>query len=167
MKSVLLSLGLGAVICILVLVIDLSRTRRLTEGVNSPEVQSKLLGLSHKELFSNLTVIDPEAVKEAYVKCLSLCVSAKRREKSWSAGPCLSSNLPMKRSQTGSPSTAAWGCDIAHCPRILVDNEKSNQCDKSHWIELDTDCTFLRFREGLKQDRQGVFCDSSGLKRIF
>mmetsp|Transcript_13611 Transcript_13611/g.16878 ORF Transcript_13611/g.16878 Transcript_13611/m.16878 type:complete len:165 (+) Transcript_13611:527-1021(+) len=111
--------------------------------------------------------VDPVAVGKAYAACSSLCFEQKKKwhPHSWNDGPCLSSNITFFYRKFQVEAAMEWGCDIAHCPRKPIDENKRNQCSKSHWIELDIDCMFLRFREGLDKDRQGVLCDAQGTTR--
>ncbi|MCX6815290.1 MAG: hypothetical protein NT120_00365 [Candidatus Aenigmarchaeota archaeon] len=70
--------------------------------------------------------------------CIQLC---KEKLGLWSNilnGPCLSNNI-----------TPDWACDIAHNPRIDIDNNPANQCPAygktaQHFVEVDTSCNLIR-----------------------
>lgn len=93
-----------------------------------------------------------EEVIHAFSACLNLC--KERRNYSsieWRLGPCLGEDIGN-----------GFACDVAHCPRIESDENKTNQCHQSKWIEVDTDCRWLRYRTGSDQPREPVFCEASG-----
>mmetsp|Transcript_11455 Transcript_11455/g.14883 ORF Transcript_11455/g.14883 Transcript_11455/m.14883 type:complete len:168 (+) Transcript_11455:225-728(+) len=167
MKPLFLSAFLGGAVCFGVFLYSASSFHTIAVVNDSLELTIRRQNPDVESLFIFASFHDRAAVKEAYSTCLKLCFAAKNEGESWSNGPCLSSGIVNKGSFRKSNSTNRWGCDIAHCPRLQVDNIKSNQCDKSHWIELDTDCNFLRFREGLSRLRQGVFCDATGSRQLF
>jgi len=99
--------------------------------------------------------VDPyRDLQNAAIECQRLC-KKKASSRNWDIGPCISNDI---RVSDGEP----YGCDIAHCPRINVDNDKSNQCNRSKWIELDTHCGWLRYRKDRNEPRQGVKCTNDG-----
>lgn len=80
----------------------------------------------------------PAAQKKA---CIDLCMGTGQRSESWYAGPCLA-----EAGQNG--MGAGWVCDVAHNPRQEADNLMENQCSTygqgRHFVEVDTDCKFIR-----------------------
>mmetsp|Transcript_15555 Transcript_15555/g.44060 ORF Transcript_15555/g.44060 Transcript_15555/m.44060 type:complete len:173 (-) Transcript_15555:30-548(-) len=107
---------------------------------------------------------DNPVAAEAFYRCSRLCHRAKARMSpaEWTAGPCLSGKLVLHAANLGE----RWGCDIAHCPREPIDNDRANQCGLPRWVELDGSCTFLRFRDSETAPRQGVGCSADGVERI-
>jgi len=82
--------------------------------------------------------ISQTSIKEsAIAKCISLC-KQKKDVINLSHGPCLSNNIEND-----------WVCDVAHSPRLPIDNLKENQCpsfgiNASHFVEVDEQCNFIR-----------------------
>ncbi len=75
-------------------------------------------------------------IQELVERCVQLC-REYRGDKS--NGPCLSNNLSRD-----------WVCDIAHDPRLPVDNNPENQCPAfgrtaHHFVEVDEDCNLIRY----------------------
>ena len=73
--------------------------------------------------------------------CENACFQALDEGRDLSNGPCLLNpidNLPV------------WVCDIAHSPRLAIDNFPENQCSAfrerhaSHFIEFDPECNFIK-----------------------
>ena len=85
--------------------------------------------------------------KIAKEKCIEICKKAKERGVDLSRGPCLSDNNPEWKLEN-------WVCDVAHWPRIEIDNLRENQCKEwwkaylagkeIHFIEVDENCNFIR-----------------------
>ncbi len=76
---------------------------------------------------------------EAVERCVQLCKEAKDRGVDLSNGPCLSNNV-----------APGWVCDVAHWPRLPVDNDPKNQCEAfrkgiaTHFVEVDENCQVIR-----------------------
>lgn len=94
-----------------------------------------LLGLLYVSILSDSV---PAAQKKA---CVDLCSTISQRSETWYAGLCLAEG-----GQNGMAEN--WVCDVAHNPRQDVDNLKENQCATygpgRHFVEVDTDCKFIR-----------------------
>lgn len=79
---------------------------------------------------------------KAYLECISLCQQSKGKVNNYSKGPCLSDEYGFKIKD--------WACDIAHNPRIAVDNDPKNQCKSilngtvNHFVEVDENCNIIR-----------------------
>ena len=77
-----------------------------------------------------------ESMDYAKEACLMLC---KTVTFSKSDGPCLSDEIAPD-----------WACDVAHNPRIEVDEWAENQCNSyrtgsvHHFVEVTPDCKFIR-----------------------
>ncbi len=77
--------------------------------------------------------------------CISYCEYLKSQDVDLSKGPCIMD--PYNYNGKYNPD---WVCDIAHNPRISIDNIASNQCNSfrnqsaKHFIELTPDCKFIR-----------------------
>jgi len=73
--------------------------------------------------------------------CIGICqtISSDLTNRS----PCLSDNNPDW-------NITDWVCDVAHDPRLPVDNLPENQCSEfrqgkaHHFVEVDPDCRFIR-----------------------
>ena len=71
--------------------------------------------------------------------CVELCLQKTNQGQNISDGPCLSNELM--------PNLA---CDVAHNPRLLVDNLPENQCNAfingtaKHFVEVDENCELIR-----------------------
>jgi len=101
--------------------------------------------------FENITKKASNQAILAFETCRTLCLVLKLKTPEWNNGLCI------KR------DTSGWSCDIAHCPRIhSVDDSKSFQCNSTRWIELDTDCSWLRYRSSLNESRKPMFCSADG-----
>lgn len=123
MKKILIaSLLLGVVFISVIGVI-------LISGRISPEPGSKLTRA-------------PDLVT-AQIHCVLACQSALEANQNLSAGPCLLD--PIAEIPT-------WVCDVAHSPRIAIDNLPENQCQAyrngtaSHFVEVTPNCTFIQAR---------------------
>jgi hypothetical protein len=82
-----------------------------------------------------------KTVQETAIEnCLELCLRQKQKNISLENGPCLSEEI-----------ITDWVCDVAHNPRIDLDNKPENQCssfrDKKthHFVEADVNCQFIKF----------------------
>ena len=70
-------------------------------------------------------------------KCINQCKMIKDNGTDLSSGPCL-----------GLIATD-WVCDVAHTPRLAVDNLPANQCvdfangKAHHFVEVDEACAFI------------------------
>ncbi|MBU4246342.1 MAG: hypothetical protein KKE71_04825 [Nanoarchaeota archaeon] len=79
----------------------------------------------------------------AYMDCKDACEYDAKivREQNLSDGPCLLN--PAK-------SATDWVCDIAHNPRLPIDDLPENQCSAyregkaKHFVELDKNCELIR-----------------------
>ncbi|MFH1786231.1 MAG: hypothetical protein ABH829_01060 [archaeon] len=69
--------------------------------------------------------------------CLQACIARRDAGSDLSTGPCLG--------QIGED----WVCDVAHSPRVEVDDNPDNQCpqyrlgDAHHFVEVTPDCKFI------------------------
>jgi len=81
----------------------------------------------------NNQILTPEQL--CIEKCLSL------HGTNLSKGPCLLN--PMLQ-------FPEWVCDVAHNPRVAVDNQQKNQCSSfregkaKHFIEVDETCVLIK-----------------------
>ena len=80
------------------------------------------------------------SVKDMAVSaCKELCESALSIGENLSNGPCLSNRI-----------AEGWVCDVAHSPRLAVDNEPANQCSAyaagtaNHFVEVDANCELIK-----------------------
>lgn len=77
--------------------------------------------------------------QEAKDACTKECQSALSVGRNLTDGPCISNKI-----------IEDWVCDVAHSPRIPeIDNKPENQCSAyqvtaHHFIEVDTNCSFIR-----------------------
>ena len=121
------------------------------------------LPLPHPHIDPSKDPVALQIVLRAHEECESICLKLKSNHaynaSAWENGPCFGKALKDPRLGSSEP----WGCDIAHCPRTKVDEDPKNQCHKvNRWIELDTECSWLRYRFGKDQPRQGVYCSADG-----
>ena len=85
------------------------------------------------------STLEKESAPLAIKKCVELCNQAKAKGMDLSNGPCLSNNV-----------VPGWVCDVAHRPRLPIDNETQNQCSAfvegkaSHFVEVDENCNLIR-----------------------
>ncbi len=90
-----------------------------------------------KKLEKNVSVIIND--------CISYCEYLKSQDVDLSKGPCI-----MDPYEYNNKYNYDWVCDIAHNPRIALDNLAENQCssfrkrEAKHFIELTPDCKFIR-----------------------
>ncbi|MEM2974168.1 MAG: hypothetical protein QW112_00865 [Candidatus Micrarchaeia archaeon] len=93
-----------------------------------------LLGCVQQQIKDS--VLDPES--KIVQDCIALCQSEKLSGRDLSDGPCLSNRIAEN-----------WVCDVAHKPRIDVDNRPENQCPEyrsgiaHHFVEVDPDCNLI------------------------
>ncbi len=91
----------------------------------------------NKHLEKNVSVIIND--------CISYCEYLKSQDVDLSKGPCI-----MDPYEYENKYNYDWVCDIAHNPRIAIDNIAENQCssfrkrEAKHFIELTPDCEFIR-----------------------
>ncbi len=76
--------------------------------------------------------------KIAVDRCVEMCHGALARGEDLSRGPCLSNQV-----------VEDWVCDVAHWPRLPVDNLPENQCPAygktaHHFVEVDENCQVIR-----------------------
>ena len=77
---------------------------------------------------------------QAFEKCKKICENAKEKI-DLSNGPCLAN--PIEGLEN-------WVCDIAHNPRIEIDNLPENQCSAfregkaKYFVELDPNCNLIK-----------------------
>jgi len=70
--------------------------------------------------------------------CIEICEGS---ELDLNLSPCLSNDLLGDRQ---------WVCDVAHSPRLPMDNLPENQCEAwlnhtaSHFVELDPECKLIK-----------------------
>jgi len=92
-------------------------------------------GCVSQPILTGTPVIQAEDAKRA---CVNLCKQAKLSQ-DLSNGPCLSNEVARN-----------WVCDVAHDPRLEVDNNPANQCSAyregkaQHFVEVDPDCNLIR-----------------------
>ncbi len=85
---------------------------------------------------------ESDEIKEIINDCIALCEEA-RANMNLSHGPCLSDNNPKWKHE-------GWVCDVAHSPRLPVDNLPENQCREyregkaSHFVEVNEQCEYIR-----------------------
>lgn len=97
------------------------------------EQQSKV------EITKNQDQLDTQrpVAEIAIERCIELCL---RQDGNLDQGPCLSNEI-----------VEDWVCDVAHAPRLTLDNQPENQCfayregKAQHFVEIDPDCNFIRF----------------------
>ncbi len=118
------------VLCVVLLILIFLFTACKT----TPEVDE-----TESEQVTGRTVLD--AVRAHPVaQCLLLCQQAKERGQNLASGPCLSDSQSFVEN---------WVCDVAHHPRLPVDDQPENQCRAfregraEHFIELDENCNFI------------------------
>ena len=93
------------------------------------------------EKFTNLFRETTGEADIAVQECVRLCNDTKSVGKNLTNGPCLAS--PLEK-------TPNWVCDIAHSPRIEIDNLAENQCEAyrtgaaKHFVELDENCKLIK-----------------------
>jgi len=84
---------------------------------------------------AKVTVAEANAAVE---KCQQLCQEF-RKTIDLNKSPCLSNQIIEN-----------WVCDVAHNPRIEIDNLPQNQCEAyrnrtaEHFVELDTNCNVIK-----------------------
>jgi hypothetical protein len=90
------------------------------------------------------TVSTNDPAEEARASCIAECrLELERGFYYMPDGPCLSDNNPRW-------DVDDWVCDVAHSPRLAIDNEPPNQCTgyrtgaASHFVEVDPECNFIR-----------------------
>jgi len=82
-----------------------------------------------------------EDQNKAYIECVSRC-NENKGTISYSNGPCLSDQFGF--------DVKGWACDIAHNPRIALDNDPLNQCksylngETNRFVEVDENCAIIR-----------------------
>jgi hypothetical protein len=73
-------------------------------------------------------------------ECIAACQKYLATGKTLDVGPCLLNPI----------NGTEWVCDVAHSPRMQLDNMPDNQCSAynggsaSHFIEIMPNCTFIR-----------------------
>lgn len=73
--------------------------------------------------------------------CINLCREQRDKGVDLSSGPCLSDRI-----------MEGWVCDVAHDPRVDIDNNPANQCGAylngtaRHFVEVDLNCNLIRTR---------------------
>ncbi len=78
----------------------------------------------------------------AISQCTMLCENLVESGEDLTNGPCLSDKYGW--------NVTDWVCDIAHKPRIPIDNDPLNQCqayregNAHHFVELTPTCDFIR-----------------------
>ncbi len=89
-------------------------------------------------------IMAKSAAPQAVDSCILLCKLAKSDRVPLSTGPCLSDMYADKW------SVPDWVCDVAHAPRLPVDNLPENQCSTfregkaHHFVEVDENCQVIR-----------------------
>jgi hypothetical protein len=88
----------------------------------------------------NIEKINSDALDYAKIglACYNICESSLEKWADLNFGPCLGLVSPD------------WVCDVAHNPRIAVDDLPTNQCADyrngvaHHFVEVDTNCNLIR-----------------------
>ena len=74
-------------------------------------------------------------------ECSLACKAMLSSGADLSSGPCLLNPIPRNPD---------WVCDIAHKPRLLIDDLRENECSSylsqsaHHFVEVAPDCSFIR-----------------------
>ncbi len=88
--------------------------------------------------YKNSTYSSSEKEK-AIISCVQLCKSYLANGTDLANGPCISNKIEND-----------WVCDIAHSPRLPIDNDPKNQCSSyisggcHHFVELTPSCELIR-----------------------
>lgn len=93
-----------------------------------------------KQLFALILIllIAGCTTQDAWVsECVNLCLDAQSQGMDLSEGPCLSNDYYPN-----------YVCDVAHNPRINIDNLPENQCSAYgvtayHYVEVDENCNLI------------------------
>ncbi|MBN2042652.1 MAG: hypothetical protein JW754_02500 [Candidatus Aenigmarchaeota archaeon] len=81
--------------------------------------------------------------EDAKAKCVYLCQFEKARGTDLTNGPCISDG-------SDDWEVPDWVCDVAHDPRLAVDNLMENQCEDfrngraNHFVEVNPECNFIK-----------------------
>jgi len=75
---------------------------------------------------------------DAKTACIQRCIMQLTSHVDLNNGPCISNEI-----------TKDWVCDVAHNPRLPVDDDPANQCSEfgksaHHFVEVDPNCNFIR-----------------------
>ena len=89
-------------------------------------------------IFVVKSTMEKSGAAVAVKKCVELCERAKESGMDLSNGPCLSNEV-----------IPGWVCDVAHRPRLPVDDDPRNQCPAFgrtafHFVEVDENCEVIR-----------------------
>jgi hypothetical protein len=101
----------------------------------SQQLDQTLEGLYPQHQLSDLSE------QTAIDTCVLACQQALDEGQDLSFGPCLLDPIN---------ELPAWVCDIAHSPRLAIDNFPENQCSSfrdrlsTHFVELDPECNFIK-----------------------
>ena len=82
-------------------------------------------------------------ITDVEMACVNLCNGARQHGMDLSNGPCLSDNNDAWIYED-------WVCDVAHKPRLIVDNLPENQCQDfrqgkaHHFVEVNEKCEIIR-----------------------
>jgi len=93
-------------------------------------------------LQTNETQTNGNDIQAIISDCISLCEKYSSQI-DLSTGPCLSDDNPEWTHKD-------WVCDVAHFPRLPVDNLPENQCKEyregkeSHFVEVNEQCEYIR-----------------------
>jgi hypothetical protein len=83
---------------------------------------------------------ETDSVK-ARTACVLLCKLELQKGADLNSGPCLSNDVI---------EDGEWVCDVAHDPRLPVDNQPENQCPAygpgKHFVEVDEQCNVIRVK---------------------
>jgi len=83
--------------------------------------------------------VNQSDAQKAEDACIAACKTALEGSQDLNSGPCLSEQI-----------TNDWVCDVAHSPRMPVDNQPENQCqafrngEAHHFVEVDLQCNVLK-----------------------
>lgn len=85
-----------------------------------------------------LSLAQPGGGETARLECVKACTAALASGTSLENGPCLSNAI-----------VPDWVCDVAHQPRLPVDELRENQCPDfggraHHFVEVSPGCRLLR-----------------------
>jgi hypothetical protein len=87
---------------------------------------------------AEMAKVDKSKIAET---CVQACERAKASGQNLENGPCLLNPIP---------EYPDWVCDVAHSPRVDVDNLPENQCSAyragsaSHFVEVDPNCELIK-----------------------
>lgn len=106
------------------------------------KIQNGQVKIEKKETSQQKTMetkLSPE--EKARILCIRKCQEELKAGKDLSKGPCLLNPIQEVK---------GWVCDVAHSPRVTIDNNPENQCSAfregkaNHFVEVSPECIFIR-----------------------